>query len=103
MAQAHIAFLLDDAQLTLDEIAVSCTVSRDWIIEHVAAGVLFGEPGSAPERWTFSGSDLLRARRISKLERDFDANPELAGLVVDLLDEIERMRIRLRRSGLPTD
>jgi chaperone modulatory protein CbpM len=101
--QAHIAFLLDDARLTLDEIAVSCTVSRDWIIEHVEAGVLLGDAGPDPERWTFSGSDLLRARRLSRLEHDFDANPELAGLVIDLLDELERMRIRLRRSGLSPD
>lgn len=36
-----------------------------------------------PARWSFTGGELLRARRLSRLERDFDANPELAGLGAD--------------------
>jgi chaperone modulatory protein CbpM len=53
--------------------------------------------------WRFSGRDLLRMRRLSALERDFDANPELAGLVADLLDEVQRLRTRLLRAGLSID
>ena len=60
-------------------------------------------PDPNPDRWTFSGADLLRARCLSELERDFDANAELAGLVADLLDELNRLRTRLRRAGLPDD
>lgn len=103
MTHQHIALLLDDARLTLDELAASCTVSREWIVEHVQAGVLLREPAPDPRSWAFTGSDLLRARRLSTLERDFEANPELAGLVADLLDELERLRVRLRRAGLPSD
>lgn len=105
MPQPHIALLLDDTRLTLDELAASCTVSREWIIEHVRSGVLIAVPEHDPDpaRWTFTGQDLLRTRRLSGLERDFDANPELAGLVVDLFDELERLRIRVRRAGLPID
>lgn len=104
MTQEYIALLLDDdALLTVEELAVSCTVSRDWIIQHVQAGVLLTEPDPAPERWSFKGHDLLRTRRLYALERDFDANPELAGLVADLFDELDRLRTRLRRAGLPTD
>jgi len=32
-------------------------------------------------------------------ERDFEAVPELAALVVDLLDEIAALRAQLRRAG----
>jgi chaperone modulatory protein CbpM len=103
MTQELIAQMLDDAQLTVEELAVSCSVSREWIIEHVQAGVLPVEPETDPARWSFSGRDLLRTRRISGLERDFDANPELAGLVADLFEELERLRARLRRAGLPRD
>lgn len=101
--QEHMALLLEDAQLTLEEVATSCAVSREWIIEHVEAGVLLGRPDPDPKRWSFSGSDLLRTRRLSEIERSFDANPELAGLVADLLDELERLRVRLRRAGMPLD
>lgn len=100
MTEEHIATLLDDALLSLEELAVSCTVSREWIIEQVQAGVLLVEAGADPSRWSFSGRDLLRTRRLYALQRDFDANPELAGLVADLLDELERLRTRLRRAGL---
>lgn len=78
-------------------------VSREWVIQHVHAGVLLNEANPDPGRWSFSGNDLLRARRLSRLERDFDANPELAGLVVDMRDELERLRIRFRRAGLSAD
>jgi chaperone modulatory protein CbpM len=100
MEQEHIAVLLDDKQLGLEELAVSCTVTREWVIEHVQAGVLLSEPGPDPQRWTFTSHDVIRARRIYSLERNFDANPELAGLVGDLFDELERLRARMHRAGL---
>lgn len=102
MTQSHIALLLDEARLTIDDLTLSCMVSRDWVIAHVEAGVLLADVGTEqdPDRWTFSANDLLRARRLSGIERDFDANPELAGLVADLFDELERLRTRLRRAGL---
>ncbi len=104
MTQEHIALLLEeDALLTVEELSLSCTVSREWIVQHVQAGVLLDAPGPDPDRWFFSGRDLLRARRLCALERDFDANAELAGLVADLLDERDRLRARLRRVGLPID
>lgn len=103
MTQEHVAVLLEDPRLTLEELAVSCAVSREWIIEHVRAGVLLAEPDPDPGRWSFSGRDLLRMRRLYDVERHFDANPELAGLIADLSDELERLRIRLRRAGLSTD
>lgn len=107
MTQEHIALLLDDTRLSLEELSVSCTVSCEWVVQHVQAGVLPAEPGPDfdpdPSRWGFSSRDLLRARRLYALERDFDANPELAGLVADLFDELERLRGRLRRNGLPID
>jgi chaperone modulatory protein CbpM len=44
--------------------------------------------------WRFSGASLLRARRMRQLERDFDAVPELAALVADMLEEIDSLRSR---------
>ncbi len=103
MKQEFIAVVLDDAPLSLEELAVSCTVSHEWIIQHVQAGALLIDPEPDPRRWSFTGRDLLRARRLRALERDFDANPELAGLVADLFDELDRLRARLRREGLSLD
>jgi len=62
--------------------------------------VLLESAGPDPGGWAFTSRDLIRAKQLCSLERQFEANPELAGLVVDLFDELERLRGRLRREGL---
>lgn len=92
--------LLDDVALTLDELARACNVEPDWVVRHVHAGVLGGEASVQVTSWRFRSGDLVRARRLLRVERDFDANEDLAALVVDLGDEIRRLRTRLRVLGL---
>ena len=103
MAKEHIAIAIEDAPLNVEELAVSCTVTREWIVQQVRSGALLTYPGPEPGAWFFTGRDLLRARRLRSLERNFDANPELAGLVADLCEELDRLRRRLRRAGLSPD
>lgn len=88
------AFVLDDACLTLEELCVACAVEPVWVIHHVEEGLL--APLSGPvSNWRFSSASLTRTRRIHALERDFDAVPELAALMVDLLEEIDALRAGL--------
>ncbi len=94
------AIVLDETLLRVDELAATCTVTREWVIEHVRAGVLLEHAGPDPLGWTFRSHDLIRAKQLYSLERQFDANPELAGLVADLIEELERLRARLKREGL---
>ena len=100
MTKELTALLLDETLLRLDELASSCTVTREWVIEHVHAGVLLERAGPDPGSWTFTSHDLIRAKHLYSLERQFDANPELAGLVADLFEELERLRARLKREGV---
>ena len=91
--------LLDDVALTLDELALACQVEPDWVIRHVKAGVL-GENGSVEITTVrFRSGDLGRARRLRSIEQAFDANEDIAALVLDLGDEIHRLRTRLRIIG----
>lgn len=83
--------LLEDMMLTCDELARACGVPAEWVAVHVEAGVL-PVGGGSPSEWRFAGSELRRARRLCALERDFDALPELAALVIDLQEEIARLR-----------
>ena len=99
--------LLDEVALTLDELARACAVEPDWVVRHVRAGALgaAGAPDVEITRvqvtsWRFRSGDLVRARRLLRVERDFDANEDLAALVVDLGDEIRRLRTRLHALGL---
>jgi chaperone modulatory protein CbpM len=94
--------LLEDVALTLDELARACNVEPDWVVRHVHAGVLGGETSVQVTSWRFRSGDLVRARRLLSVERDFDANEDLAALVVDLGEEIRRLRARLRVLGVDT-
>ncbi len=109
--QIVIGVALEDAALTVDELARACAVEPDWVVERVQTGILGGpalpEPpqqqpqsGPAPSGWRFSSLDLVRARRLRDIERTFDADEHLAALVVDLSEEVRRLRARLRAAGL---
>ncbi len=94
--------LLDEATLTLEELANACAVEPQWIVERVKADIL-GDGSLHITHWRFTSHDLTRARRLKQLERDFDAAPELAALTADLIEEVERLRRRLTNAGLVAD
>ena len=91
--------LIDDAGITLDQMVCLCAVSREWVLKRVEERLLPAASGAA-DGWRFSSRTVWRARRMHALERDFDADPELAALAADLMEELERMRMRLRAAGL---
>ena len=95
---------LEDAKLNLKELARSCQVSHEWIIEHVQCGVLLNENIDAdPTKWIFDSRSFIRTRRILAVEKDFECNPELAGLVADMTEEIAWLRNRLQQLELNKD
>ncbi|MDH3319516.1 MAG: chaperone modulator CbpM [Betaproteobacteria bacterium] len=81
----------DDVLLTLEELVLVCSVTPEWVRERVEEGLL----PTAPE-WRFSTIAVRRVRRMVALERDFDAAPELAALMADLLEELDALRARVR-------
>lgn len=93
------AVVIDEAALTIDDVAIACSVTTQWVVRHVEEGSL-DCAGTRPEQWRFSARALARARRIRAVERNFEAGPELAALVADMLDEIDALRARLRRAGI---
>ncbi|MBK8182067.1 MAG: MerR family transcriptional regulator [Candidatus Competibacteraceae bacterium] len=91
--------VLEDACLTVEQVAYVCAISPDKIQRYVDEGLLPSRTGALAE-WRFSSRELWRVRHIHSLERDFDAVPELAALVADLLEELDTLRARLRRARL---
>ena len=69
-------------------------------MERVEAGLLETFGPAQDRQWRFSGASLVRARRLLQFEQGFDANPELAALTTDLIEEVVRLRARLRAAGL---
>ena len=92
--------LIDEAALTIVELANACSVEYTWVVQHVDDGLLECSGGimsAAVSRvdtaeWRFASAALNRARRLANIERTFDANAEVAALVVDLLDEVATLK-----------
>ncbi|MBB5606910.1 MULTISPECIES: MerR family transcriptional regulator [unclassified Janthinobacterium] len=101
MTSNVIGVLLEDSALSLDELARACAVEPDWVVQRVQTGVLLhhGPPGQLTA-WRFTSLDLVRARRLREIESVFDANADLAALVVDLSDEVARLKRRLHVLGV---
>lgn len=91
--------LLDEEErLTLVEFARACSVHAGWVLELVEEGII--EPaGREPDAWRFGGASLARARRAARLERDLGINLAGIALALDLIDELESLRERLRALG----
>ncbi|HUX30915.1 MAG TPA: chaperone modulator CbpM [Thiobacillus sp.] len=89
---------MEETWLTLEQVAAACAVEPQWLLAHIEMGQ-FSHAASVAGVWRFSSASLLRARRMYQIERDFDAVPELAALVADMLEEMDALRARLRRAG----
>ncbi|MEF8721181.1 MerR family transcriptional regulator [Candidatus Accumulibacter phosphatis] len=85
---------MEDSWVTLEQLAAACSVEPAWLQRHIDDG-LIPQAESVAGVWCFSSISIVRARRMSQLERDFDAVPELAALVADLLEELDELRARV--------
>jgi chaperone modulatory protein CbpM len=82
--------------LTVTELTRVCGISREQIERMVGEGMLHPR-GSVPEQWRFTGIEVRRTRRALRLQRDLELNLAGAALALDLLDEVEYLRRRVRR------
>jgi chaperone modulatory protein CbpM len=86
----------EDASLTFEELRVTCSLDREWLLVRVREGLISAAGGADPD-WRFTAAAVTRARRMRDIERAYDAAPELAALVADLLEQIEDLRAQLTR------
>jgi chaperone modulatory protein CbpM len=81
--------------VTFTELTQLCRSDDRIVLLMVAEGVLHPQ-GIRAEDWLFNGCEIRRARRALRLHRDLDINLAGAALALDLLDEIEALRLRVR-------
>jgi chaperone modulatory protein CbpM len=92
--------LIDEVTLTIVELANACSVDYGWVVQRVEDGLLERNDDAVTAtvsranaaEWRFASTALIRARRLANIERTFDANAEVAALVVDLLEEVATLR-----------
>ena len=90
--------LTDDHALELEAFAAACGTEAEFIRLLVDEGLV--QPVALQPAWRFGGEELARVRRICRLQRDFEANLQSVAVMLDLIDEIERLRAQLQRAGI---
>jgi chaperone modulatory protein CbpM len=81
--------------VTLAELTRMCGSRGRTLQLLVTEGVLH-PLGGAPEEWRFDGIEIRRARRALRLRRDLELNLAGTALALDLIDELENLRERIR-------
>ncbi|MGH8428456.1 MAG: chaperone modulator CbpM [Gammaproteobacteria bacterium] len=88
----------EQSALSLEELARACAVQTEWVLALVEEGII--EPAAGdPDAWLFPGTSLARARIAAHLHRDLEIDLAGIALVLDLMEEIEALRARLRLIG----
>ncbi len=87
--------ILDDSGcLSLADLSRACHAHAEWILELVDEGII--DPvGRDMKQWRFSATSLQRARIARHLQTDLGVNLAGAALVLDMMDEMARLRRRL--------
>jgi chaperone modulatory protein CbpM len=86
----------EDVEISLAELCNICRIPAERVFEFVEEGIL--DPlGRTPSRWRFRRVSVHRVRCVLHLESDLGINVAGAALALELLEEIETMRSRLKR------
>ena len=97
--------LNDEQALDLESFALACGTDIHFVLQLVHEDLLEPETLSSPSvhDWRFTGEQIARVRRIRRLQRDFDANLQSVAVMLDLMQENERLHALLQRAGLASD
>lgn len=88
--------LEEDIELTLAELCRATRLPAERVFELVEYGVI--EPlGPEPARWRFRGVSVSRLHCAQRLQHDLGVNTAGVALALDLLEELQQLRSRLRR------
>lgn len=88
--------LEEELDLTLADLCRVCRLHAEEVVELVEQGII--EPaGRDVSHWRFHGTSVRRIRCAVHLRRDLGVNWAGAALALELLDELQLLRARVRR------
>lgn len=95
-----VGLLIGTEALPLDEACRCCAMSREEALALIAEGIAAPLDAAAdPAHWRLEASQLARLRRARRLQRAFELDVAAVALVLDLLEEIDRLRAELPRTS----
>ena len=101
--QATSLVMEEITELTLDDLCRACAAQADIIVELVSEGVIDSaamQPNQPPEYWRFTGLHLHRAKVAMRLHRDLGVNFAGAALALELMDELQALKAKLRVTAI---
>lgn len=84
--------------LSADDLARACGAEVEWVAQLVEVGIV-ETAGPQPAQWRFYSVDLQRALDARRLQRDFGAGLDAVALILDLSQEVRRLKAQLRALG----
>lgn len=84
--------------LNADDLARACGAEVEWVARLVEVGIV-NASGDGPAEWRFYSVDLQRALHARRLEHDFGAGLDAVALILDLSQEVRRLKSQLRALG----
>lgn len=83
--------------LSADDLARACGAEVEWVARLVDVGIV--NASGEPAQWCFYSVDLQRALHARRLEHDFGASLDAVALILDLSQEVRRLKAHLRALG----
>jgi chaperone modulatory protein CbpM len=88
--------LEEEAEVSLAQLCQACGLSEEEIVKLVDEGII--DPvGHKPTTWRFHAVSLRRVRITRNMQQELGVNAPGAALALNLLEELEELRARLRR------
>lgn len=89
--------LEETSELSLTELCERCRVPTESMMELVEHGIISPSEGETISQWRFHSASLIRADKALRLNQDLKVNLAGTALVLELLDEIQELRMLLYR------
>ncbi|MET0540417.1 MAG: chaperone modulator CbpM [Variovorax sp.] len=89
--------------LQVSELAHACGADVAWVVQLVEVGIVrarIEQQDAPPAQWRFGSGDLQRALAARRLERDFGVGLDAAALILDLQQEVRRLKAVLGTRGM---
>jgi chaperone modulatory protein CbpM len=90
------AIVVETQTYSLIQVCTICGVHTERVVELVSFGIIEAD-GAQPESWQFSETAVHRAKKALRLHRDFGLDHQGLALSLELLDEIDRLRMLVAR------
>ena len=90
----HTEIIEEFSQLDLKKFAEACGQSPEWVLQLLEYDILPSRPAERIHQ--FFGEDVSSARQAYRLQRDFDASFSAVAMMLDLIDEVQKLRKQVK-------